>query len=376
MKDLDSDLKRRKRISTNKKKVRKPAEDENIDIYETQFLGKSGTRKGQKRQRQRGAQQEEGKTTLKSFILHRNGPRNPVWIQKLKNCRDQLRDIDSSLPELGASTQFRQRKNQKYKVIDHERTLLHHQRDPSMEAFCIKGVNLPSFKTSNLSEIHPKNTEKVEKTQNDKILENEKKVLRVALLSNLTGIIHQGILQIAVASLPLSPSVLLVTLLCLEVLPIAISVVPSLTRFRFLARVDIADKTVRFLTLGGFFAVCLVISLNSESETKPVDIDLQKAGIWVLALGIFGSYFTLLAKILFKVVNLARTLKTKNQKKKVEDASAASYTRKLGEIKSFDGVVFYKKKSLFKKNSNYESVFSFEYGVEIKLEDGKVMSIE
>ena len=66
-------------------------------------------------------------------------------------------------------------------------------------------------------------------------------------------------------------------------------------------------KLVRSVSLGGFFLTCLIISLSSGENQRPVDQRLQDLGILLISLGILSSYLYTFGRISYLIFSKVRS---------------------------------------------------------------------
>ena len=348
---IEKELQKGEKISGMRNRKSKP-------LKQSEFMKKYGKPKmsrhqipGSSTDRTKEVNNPMNRPTKLRFLNYRRGRRNSIW---LKNLRNQSRGISNSssnhlISNNDASVVIPKNGKRKYKVIDHQRTLRYHGIDKSIEEFCVVGLLLPIIEnecgdspvTSELKNKIQRQTKGEGKSKNDHFtkagLETQRRVLFIALLYNLTEPIHQAILQVAIVSLPWSPSVLLVILLLIEILFPLMTLLPALLWFRYLSWMEVARKSIRFISLGGFLVASLIISSESNSQKKPVSEVLQKVAIWLLVFGIIGLNLTTIFKIwsLISVFIKSRRMK----KTKMNQIGQKS----LETIKEFDGLIYYKK---------------------------------
>ena len=146
----------------------------------------------------------------------------------------------------------------------------------------------------------------------------------LCLLSNMLNVVHVALMQVCIVALPHSPRILLFILLALEILFCLLRLTPYCFHHRFISVVEHLSKIFRSLCLGGFFAVCLIITMLSDPRgNRPVNQQAQSIGIVMIFFGIASSYFFMIIKVIQLILQTIsenrkkRTLRRVSLKKKV-----------------------------------------------------------
>ena len=191
--------------------------------------------------------------------------------------------------------------------VDHRRTIQYNQRNLEIENFASSMLrDDPKAYTSTL-----------------------------CLLSNSFNVIQLILFQILIPALPHAPSVLLFLLALVEAIFMALALIPFITVTRFISWLNLAEKTLKFIFMEGFFLTCLVISIKNNGQRKPVSKKLQSLGIVMVLGGMVITYLFTFIKITVLVVKSVAGL----LKKKKKDVTTVEK-----EYLSQRGLIFYTEK--------------------------------
>ena len=154
-----------------------------------------------------------------------------------------------------------------------------------------------------------------------KFIKNKKKGYdsKLILLGNWINIVHLGMMQVSVVSLPNCPTVLILVLLSIELVMTTLRLFPYFRGYSCFKIIKVAHQLAQSFCLSGFYLICLIIRLQSpEKQDRPVNQNLQSWGMIFISLGIFFTYLFNLVEMGAIVIDLAKKKLTKNKSKKSE----------------------------------------------------------
>ena len=269
------------RFSTNKKKSLKKTENKKVakgvPIEETpfkNFLNDQNFR-------------NQSRNSLKIHIQN-VGQSEKVSKKKLSN-NSEIINKPEKKKQAGIFELDPQKVEKPY--IDHLRTLQHHQQDPEFTNF-----------TRAMLRDDPRAYES-----------------SLGLLHNTLNVVHLALFQIAIPSLPHSPTTLLIILWSMELLFYLLTLIPCLIKFRFMSWFKLTEKTFKFIFMESFFGVCLMISLKSNRDRMPVNKSLQEIGIYSVIFGIIVNYCFVFGNIVISIIKIVKIFKDKKSTAEKDD---------------------------------------------------------
>ena len=172
------------------------------------------------------------------------------------------------------------------KVIDIEKTVLYNKKNRAIELFC-----------------HTLLT-KSEETFSSQL----------CCLHKWLELVQLVLYQLMIPALPFLPQLLLPVVIAAELGFFVTLAYSYFLIYRFIHWLQIVAKGVRFLILGGFLSCCLLLSLESRNQKKPVSENLQDWAITFICLGIITEYISFVVGLVVvvrgKIVGYCRGEKT------------------------------------------------------------------
>ena len=176
--------------------------------------------------------------------------------------------------------------------------------------------------------------------------------LAIMRLSNFLNVLQLALLQICMAGLPHSPTILIILLICMELIFMLLTVLPYLLSFRFVSLLEVLTKITKFVCLEIFYFVCLVISLSARRHRRPVSTLLQ-IGIISISTGIFTTYvFTIIKVVLMVAQIVKKKMSKKKEKDKGENGEGDDDKEQLHKNRDKSGLIFYKSNQPSTKENN------------------------